>query len=150
NAQLAEASDILGGQQLRVLDALAQAEWLPVFARLLEGVECVAVRAIADRMHGDREAGPCRGPDQAGEVLAARGLDAPAVEQPRGLGAERAIHEDLQVAEPQPWAADAARDPEGRERVRALRRERLPDPQRQGTLGLEPLPEPQRSQPTVL
>src|SRR5262249_61294642 len=122
NAQRAKSIDILVGQQLRVLDALAQAEWLPVVARLLEGVECVAVRAIADRMHGDREAGPCRGPDQACEVLAARDLDSRAVEQPRGLGAERAIHEDLQIAEPQPWAAASARESRGPQPVRARRR----------------------------
>src|SRR5256885_5824881 len=73
-----------------MLDALAQAERLPVGARLLERIEGIAIRLVADRMHGDRKTGPCGAADQPGELLAAPGLDPPAPGQARGLRAERA------------------------------------------------------------
>jgi hypothetical protein len=55
---LREPVNILGRQQLRVLDTLAKAERLPVAASFLEGVEGVAIRPIADCVHSDREARP--------------------------------------------------------------------------------------------
>ena len=58
--ELGEARDVLGRQQLRVLDPLAQAERLPGVARRLEGVERLAVGQVADRVDGDREAGARR------------------------------------------------------------------------------------------
>ena len=52
----AKRGDVLGREQLGVLDALAQAERLPDVARRLEGVERLAVGEVADRVDGDREA----------------------------------------------------------------------------------------------
>ena len=54
--ELGEAGEVFGREQLRVLDAVAQAERLPGRACLLEGVERLAVREIADRVDGDRQA----------------------------------------------------------------------------------------------
>ena len=84
--------------------------------------------------------------------LAARDLDAGAVEHPRGLRAERAVHERLQVA-----------DAQERRRRGPLRtstcasspaksvRQRLPDAQAERRpRALEPLPEAQRAEPAVL
>src|SRR5919206_11570 len=48
---------VLGREQLRVLDPLAEPARPPLVARLLERVERVAVRAVADRVHRDGEAG---------------------------------------------------------------------------------------------
>ena len=55
--ELGEARHVLGREQLRVLDPLAQAERLPGVAGRLEGVERLAVGQVADRVDGDREAG---------------------------------------------------------------------------------------------
>src|SRR5439155_10623607 len=101
DAELREAWDVLRREALRVLDPLTQACALPELARLLERVERLAVGAVADRMHAD---GPSRFgafANDLGELLAARDLHAAAVEHPRGLRAERAVHEDLQVPDPQ-------------------------------------------------
>ena len=57
DAELGEAGDVLGREQLRVLDPVAQAERRPHRARALERVERLAVRPVADRVHGDGEAG---------------------------------------------------------------------------------------------
>ena len=57
DADLGEAAGVGGVEALRVLDPLAQAERLPRVPRRLEGVERVAVRPVADRVHGDRPAG---------------------------------------------------------------------------------------------
>ena len=43
-------------EQLGVLDAVAETERLPLRAGLLEGVERLAVREVADRVDGDRKA----------------------------------------------------------------------------------------------
>ena len=57
DAELREPADVLRRQQLRVLDPLPQPERRPLVARLLEGVERLAVREVADRVDGDRQAG---------------------------------------------------------------------------------------------
>ena len=58
-------------------------------ARLLERVERLAVRAVADRVDGHWEPGRGAAPDDLGELVAARDLHAGAVEHERGLRAER-------------------------------------------------------------
>jgi hypothetical protein len=63
-----------------VLDPLPQAERLPLRLRLLERVERVAVREVADRVDRDREPGFRATPDDLRELLAARDLDAGPVE----------------------------------------------------------------------
>ena len=59
-----------------MLDPLAQPERRPHVARLLERVERLAVRAVADRVHGDREPRLGAAQDDLGELLAARDLHA--------------------------------------------------------------------------
>ena len=145
--ELGKAADVLGCQQLRVLDALPQAERRPDVARLLERVERVAIRPIADRMHGDRPAGLRAAPDDLRQLGAARDLDARAVQHASRLRPERPVHERLQVADPQHRASEPAPQPELFERVEPVGRKRLPDPQRQIVQGL---PEAQRADPAVL
>ncbi len=67
-----------------MLDALPEPERAPHVPGLLERVECLTVRAVADRMDRDRET--CRGSaaDDLGELVAARDLNAAAVEHPGG------------------------------------------------------------------
>ena len=101
-------------------------------------------------MHGDGETGLCGAPDDLRELLAARDLDARAVQHARRLRAERAVHEHLQVAELEARPSEAARDVDVGELARLFGRKGLPDPQRQGALGFEPLPEAQRAEPAVL
>ena len=60
HAEFGEPPQILRGEQLGVLDALAQPLRLPDVARLLERVERFTVGAVADRVHGDGEAGAPR------------------------------------------------------------------------------------------
>ena len=67
-----EAVDVLGREALRVLDAVSQAEWRPHVTRRLEGVERLAVRAVADRVHTDRPTEPSALADDLGELVAAR------------------------------------------------------------------------------
>ena len=54
-----------------------------------------------------------------------------AVEQPRGLGAERPVHERLDVADPEEVVAEARADADLGERVDVLVGERLPDAERE-------------------
>ena len=53
-----------------MLDPLAQPERRPGVARRLERVERVAVREVADRVHGDGQPGLGRAPDDLLELLA--------------------------------------------------------------------------------
>src|SRR6185312_7482597 len=78
--ELGEARQVFGCEQLRVLDAVAQAERLPGSARLLEGVECVTVREIADRMDGDGQACGGTAADDLRQLFLAGDLHAAAVE----------------------------------------------------------------------
>ena len=127
--ELGEARQVFGREQLRVLDAVAQAERLPRGARLLEGVECLPVREIADRVDGDRQ--PRRGAaaDDLRELFLARDLHAAAVEHARCLRAERPVHERLQVADAHEVVAEAAREVQGLEVAHLFGRDRLPDPE---------------------
>ena len=65
---------------------------------------------------------PAAREDDVLELLAARDPDARAVEHQRGLRAERAVHERLQVAEPQEVVADPRAQPECGELRRGGRR----------------------------
>ena len=103
----------------------------PGVACRLERVERLAVGPVADRVHRHGPARCGAGADDLGQLLAARDHDARPVEQPRRLRPERAVHERLQVAEPQEVVAEA-----GRSRSSASSRtfscgQRLPDPQRE-------------------
>src|SRR6185312_5621315 len=84
------------------------------------------------------------------ELRAARDADAAVVEHPRRLRAERAVHERLQVAEPQHRRARAAADADLAQVRDVLPRRRLPDTERQLRLLLQPLPEADRADPAVL
>ena len=68
DAERREAADVLGREALRVLDAMPQTERRPRVARRLEGVERLAVRPVADRVHADRPAEPRALPDDLGEL----------------------------------------------------------------------------------
>ena len=137
-----EAADVLGGEELRVLDPRAQPERLPELARRLERVERLAVGAVADRVHCDGEAGIRCGAHDRGELVTARDPHPRAVEHPRCLRAERPIHEHLQVADSKQAAAEPGADAERAQLVHVLRGERLPDPQGQRAPCLERLPQP--------
>ena len=118
--------------------------------RRLERVERFAVRAVADRVHADREAGGCAAAHDLRELGAARDLHAAAVEHPRGLRAERAVHEHLQVADAQHRAAEPRPQADRRGRVDEVCGDRLPHAKRELPALLELPPEPQRAEPAVL
>ena len=90
------------------------------------------------------------GADDLGQLLPARDLDARPVEQPGRLRAERAVHEDLQVADAQQVVADARAQAELLEPVDVVVRKRLPDAQSERALLGEALPEARRAEPAVL
>ena len=90
-----------------VLDAWSQAVRLPDVPCFGERIERFAVREVADRVHGNREAVPGRARNRVHELFLARDLHTGAVEQSRGLRAERSVHERLHVAEPQQLVAEA-------------------------------------------
>src|SRR5256885_7035159 len=150
NPELREAWDVLRRETLRVLDPLPQAGALPGLPRLLERVERLAIRAVADRVHADGPA--CLGAlaDDLCELRSGRDLHAAAVEHPRGPRAERAVHEDLQVADPQQRRAEAAAQRKRAQRAQHVVRHGLPDAQGEMTLLLEALPEPCCAEPSVL
>src|SRR5581483_2888163 len=84
------------------------------------------------------------------ELLAARDANAAAVEHPRRLRPERAVHEHLEVAEPQQRAAEPGTEAGARDRVELVCRDRLPHAQRQRAALVELLPQAQRAEPAVL
>src|SRR5471030_1820294 len=127
HADLLEAWEILGGEQLRVLDALTQPARLPCVAGLLESIQRLAVRLVADRMHADRESGLSSPAHDVGQLVAARDLDARAVEHPRRPGAQRPVHEHLQVADPEVGAPEAGAEPDRDRLVETVVRDRLPN-----------------------
>ena len=100
DAELGEAGDVFGRQALRVLDPVPQPARAPGVLRRLEGVERVAVGEIADCVDGDRKVRLSPKPDQLLELLARGDAHTCAVEQQRGLRAERPVHERLQRTEP--------------------------------------------------
>ena len=117
---------------------------------LLEGVEGLAVREVADRVDGDREPGRCAAADDIRELVAARDLDAGAVEQARGLRPERAVHERLQVADADEVVAEAAADVQGGDLVHLLGGDGLPHAQVERALVAQALPDAERAEPAVL
>ena len=133
-----------------MLDPMAEAEWLPDVAGRLEGVERLAVRAVADRVHADGPAEPGALAHDLGELLAARDGHAGAVEHPCRLRAERPVHERLEVTDPQVArlrSRSGSRAPRARE---AVRRDGLPDAEGEAVARRDPLEDPRRSQPAVL
>ena len=136
HADLGEARDVFRREQLRVLDALAEAARAPVVRGLLEGVEGVPIRPVADGVHSHRPAEASGPAHDLGELVPARDLHARAVEQPRGLGAECPVHERLQVAGAEVVVAEARGDAYSFEVFEALVRQRLPDAQGQRALAL--------------
>ena len=150
HAESGIAREVLLGHALCVLDPLPKAFRAPVLLRLLERVECLAVREVANRVHSDRPAGFGSPPDDVRELNAARDLDARAVEHPRRLRAERSVHEGLEIAHPkervtEPWRQACVDDP-----VEMLVRQRLPHTQRQRVLVAQPVPEARSAEPAVL
>ena len=101
-------------------------------------------------MDGDGETGGCAAADDLDEPGFARDLDAGPVEHACGLRPERAVHERLQVADPNEVVAEAAADPERLELVHLLGGDRLPHPQVQRPLLPESLPDAERAEPAVL
>jgi hypothetical protein len=101
-------------------------------------------------MHGDREAGPGCAPHDVCELFPRRDLDSGAVEQPSRARAEGAVHEGLDVADPEEAVAEPRADPGFGEVLELLRREGLPDTQRERALVAEALPDAERPQPAVL
>ncbi len=133
-----------------MLDSLSQPERAPRALGLLERVECLPVRAVADRMDGDREPRRRRPAHDPGQFRAARDLHAAAVEHPRSLRAERPVHEHLQVAELHVRAAEARPQSDLHGGVERVVRDRLPHAQGQPAALVELLPQPQCSEPAVL
>ena len=78
--ELREARDVLGREALGVLDPMPQPLRLPRLAGRLERVERIPVRPVADRVHADGPAALGAAADDLLELLAARDLDARAVE----------------------------------------------------------------------
>ncbi|MCU0607291.1 MAG: hypothetical protein MUF78_07715 [Candidatus Edwardsbacteria bacterium] len=117
HAQPREPRDIVRVHQLAMFDPVPQSD----VARpgLLERVQRDAVGRVADGVHraGDAAGGGCG--DQRQEFIAvggqhaARSAFAIRLEQVRGLGAQRAVGEQLQPAELQPVVAQAGPDPQG-------------------------------------
>src|SRR5262249_55012303 len=107
DTELGEPSDVLRGEALSMLDALAEAPRRPNVAGCRERVECLPVRTVADRVHPHRPAAPRSLADHMRELVAARDRHTGAAEQPGRLRAERPVHERLQVADPQVVVADA-------------------------------------------
>ena len=97
DAEAGEARDVVRMHALRVLDAVAQPERAPQRLGRLEGVERLAVGEIADRVHGDGQAGRGGLADDDGEVLRAHQPHPAAADQQRGARAERPVHEGLDV-----------------------------------------------------
>src|SRR6476659_5000841 len=150
HAQLRETRKVGGIEALRVIDPLAEPERLPDVACRLERPECLAIGAVADRVDGDRPARGGRDADELRELLAARDADPAPVEHPRGLRAERAVHERLQVAESEKVVSDPRAQTELREPADVLGRERLPDTQRQTVPLVDPSEDPVCAEPAVL
>jgi hypothetical protein len=134
DAECCETAEVGRVEALRVLDPVTEPERLPEVARRLERVERLAVRAVADRVHRDGPACGCSCADDLRQLLAARDHDAAPVEHPRGLRAEGAVHERLQVPEPQVVVTEPGADAQRRELPDAVVRERLPDTQGQAVV----------------
>ena len=116
----------------------------------LEGVEGGAVGGVADRVHAH---GPARRGGRAhhlGQPLAGGDLHARAVEQPGGGRAERAVHEQLEVAEPQHVVPEARAQPDRAQLGQPLGGQRLPHAQRQLATLVQALEDLEGPHPAVL
>jgi hypothetical protein len=133
-----------------VLDPLAEPAGAPLVLRRLEGVERATVREIADRVHGDWEAGPRAPPDDVLELLVAHDLHAGAVEHERRARPERAVEERLDVAHPEEVVAEARGEADSLELLQVVPREGLPDAQVERVLVAEALEDAQGAEPAVL
>src|SRR5207244_9753079 len=131
-------------------DAWPQAARLPFAPGLLEGVERLAVGEVAYRVHGDGEARGGAAADDLDQLLAARDLDAGAVQHAGRLRPERSVHESLQVADANELVSEAASDVERGELFDLLRRQRLPHAQVKRAFVAQPLPDAERAEPAVL
>ena len=150
DAELGKTTDVLRREALRVLDSLAQPQWRPHVVGRLERIQRRTVRRVADRVDGDGPAGRCARADDLRELLLARDDDAGAVEHPRGLGAERPVHERLQIADPEEVVADPRVDAEGFELGQPFVGNRLPDPERQTVERGDALEDTGSAKPAVL
>ena len=150
DTELGEAREVLRCEALRVLDPLAQAARRPFVLRRLERVERLAVGAVADRVHPDRPARSGGRAHDLRELVTARDANPRAVEHPRGLRAERTVHEHLQVAEAQEVVPEAGADPERLELRQLLVRERLPHAKSQPSVVAESLEDRGCADPAVL
>ena len=101
-------------------------------------------------MHGDGPAGRRSPADDVRELVAARDLDAGAVEHPRRLRAERPVHEHLEVADPEERVAEPGRQARVDDTVEMLVRQRLPHAERERVVVAQPLPEARGAEPAVL
>ena len=72
DAELREAAEILRREALRVLDPVPEPARRPLVPRRLERVERLAVRAVADRVHGHGPARARARADDLGQLVAAR------------------------------------------------------------------------------
>ena len=111
-----------------MLDPLAAGRAGAIRLRRLEGVERPPVGEVADRVDGDRQAGPgAATDDDPRKLLVADDLDAGAVEHRAPSGAERPVQERLDVPEPEQVVPEAGREAEPLEPIELLQRQRLPD-----------------------
>src|SRR5207237_1966442 len=84
------------------------------------------------------------------QLLAARDLDAGAVQHACRLRPERSVHEGLQVTDAYELVSEAASDVERGELFGLLRRQRLPHAQVERAFVAQPLPDAERAEPAVL
>ena len=131
DAERREPWDVLPREQLRVLDPWPQAAGCPEVTGLLERVQRVPIRQVADRVHCDGEAGAGGAPNDVRELVLARDLDAGAVEKSRRLRPESAVHERLDVADAEVVVPEPRGEADLRDLVQLRRWERLPDADRQ-------------------
>src|SRR5437763_8013338 len=110
DAELGEPGHVLRCEQLCMLDPRSESERLPDAAHLLERIERLSVREVADGVNGDREPRGGAPANELRELLLARDLDARAVEEARGLRTERPVHERLQVADADEIVAEPSAD----------------------------------------
>ena len=136
HAERGEAAQVVGVEELRMLDPRPQPTGLPALAGGGQGIQDGAVGRIADGMHRELEArvrAPARQIEQL--IVPEQRFSAPRIgerlEHPGGARAERAVGERLDGAEAKPVVAETAAQAERDDLVEPLGRERGPDAQRQ-------------------
>ena len=146
HAELGEAREVVGVEQLRVLDARTQPARLPALARRRRvrparpgwRASPIACTASSSPASAQRPASS-RSSLAAQQLLAEPGVGE-RLEHPGRARAERAVGERLDRADAQPLVAEAAAQPERDDLVDPLGRQRGPDAQRQAAVGVQPLP----------